>query len=70
MDKRVFIALKQDIIRLKEAAQDAVMLAGKYKSHMGLIDQEELARLSNVANGTGFNPAEFDMTDRNGEQGR
>jgi len=53
---------------LKELLQDAVALAGKYKSEMGVIDQEELARLSKAANGSAYNPKDFDMRDLNGEQ--
>lgn len=56
--------------QLKELLQDAVSLAGKYKKEMGVLDQEELARLSKAANGTAYNPKDFDMTPINGEQGR
>lgn len=53
---------------LKENLQDAVALATKYKSNMGLIDQEELARLGAKVNGQSYNPKDFDMADHNGEQ--
>lgn len=60
----------EQIKRIKEALQDAVMLAGKYKIHMGIIDQEELSRLNSMAFGTKHNSADFDLTDYNGEQAR
>jgi len=53
---------------LKESLQDAVALAGKHKSNMGQLDQEELARLNARANGSAFNAKDWDLTDRNGEQ--
>ncbi|WP_443945586.1 hypothetical protein ACJVDH_00310 [Pedobacter sp. AW1-32] len=62
------IALQRQVHELKENLQDAVALAGKYKPNMGMIDQEELARLSKQANGSAYNPKEFDMSDKNGEQ--
>lgn len=62
------IALQRENKLLKEHLQDAVQLAGKFKREMGVIDQEELARLSAKANGAAFNPRDFDMADRNGEQ--
>ncbi|RQO79154.1 hypothetical protein DBR40_05385 [Pedobacter sp. KBW01] len=62
------IALQRENKLMKEHLQDAVMLAGKYKNNMGVIDQEELARLDAKANGKVFNVRDFDMADRNGEQ--
>lgn len=62
------IALQRQVRELKENLQDAVSLAGKYKLHMGMIDQEELARLDSKANGKVFNVKDFDVADRNGEQ--
>lgn len=60
--------LQKQVRSLKECLQDAVALAGKYKREMGVLDQEELARLSNAATGSAYNPADFDLRDRNGEQ--
>lgn len=62
------LAQERQVRELKENLQDAVALAGKFKREMGVIDQEELARLSSKANGSAYNPKEFDMADRNGEQ--
>lgn len=62
------IILERENKNLREHLQDAVMLAGRYKKEMGLTDQEELERLSAKANGTRFNPKDFDVADRNGEQ--
>ncbi len=64
------IHLQRENRELKEHLQDAVSLLNKYKTQMGLIDQEELARLEAKANGTRFNPnANNDLRDYNGEQG-
>ena len=62
------VVLQRQVRDLKENLQDAVALAGRYKREMGTIDQEELAKLSKAANGTAYNPADFDMRDKNGEQ--
>ncbi|RZJ91588.1 MAG: hypothetical protein EOO20_04700 [Chryseobacterium sp.] len=62
------VILQRQVRELKENLQDAVSLAGRHKHNMGVIDQEELARLSKQANGSAYNPKEFDMADRNGEQ--
>lgn len=62
------VILQRQVRELKEHLQDAVSLAGKYKLHMGMIDQEELARLDAKANGKAFNVKDFDVADRNGEQ--
>lgn len=64
------VILQRQVRELKENLQDAVALAGKYKPNMGMIDQEELARLSKQANGTPYRAADFNMEDVNGEQGR
>lgn len=60
---------QRQVRELKENLQDAVMLASKYKSNMGIIDQEELARLSNRANGTAYNAKDWEQKETNGEQG-
>ncbi|AZI25720.1 hypothetical protein EA772_10325 [Pedobacter sp. G11] len=62
------IILQRQVRELKETLQDAVSLAAKYKGNMGIIDQEELARLSKQANGSAYNLKDFDLADRNGEQ--
>lgn len=62
------VTLQRQVRELKENLQDAVALAGKYKPNMGMIDQEELARLDGKANGKAFNVKDFDVADRNGEQ--
>lgn len=62
------VILERQVRELKENLQDAVALAARHKHNMGVIDQEELARLSKQANGSAYNPKEFDMADRNGEQ--
>lgn len=64
------IAQERQVRELKENLQDAVALARKFKREMGVIDQEELARLSSKANGTPFRASDFNMDDVNGEQGR
>lgn len=48
------IILQRQVRELKETLQDAVSLAAKYKGNMGIIDQEELARLSKQANGSAY----------------
>lgn len=62
------VALQRENKQLKEQLQDAVALACKFKREMGVIDQEELDRLSATANGTSFNAKNWDLADRNGEQ--
>ncbi|RZK72941.1 MAG: hypothetical protein EOO85_18445 [Pedobacter sp.] len=62
------IALQRQVRELKEHLQDAVALASKYKPHMGMIDQEELARISAPVTGVRFDAKAFDVADRNGEQ--
>lgn len=62
------IALQRQNRDLKEHLQDAVMLAGKFKREMGVVDQEELDRLNAKANGTSYNPKSWDLADKNGEQ--
>ena len=62
--------LQRENKQLKEYLQDAVALAAKYKREMGNTDQEELARLSAPVSGIKFNPLDFDLTCKNGEQGR
>ena len=62
------VTQQRQVRELKENLQDAVMLASKYKNNMGIIDQEELARLNAKANGVTYNPTDFDMACRNGEQ--
>jgi hypothetical protein len=58
----------KELRQLKEHLQDAVMLAGKYKREMGVLDQEELARLDKVANGAAYNAKDWDFRCTNGEQ--
>jgi len=62
------IALQRANKELKENLQEAVALASKFKREMGVIDQEDLARLNKAATGAVYNPADFDLRDRNGEQ--
>jgi len=62
------VALQRKVRELTENLQDAVALAGKHKSNMGQLDQEELARLNARANGSSFNAKDWDTQDRNGEQ--
>lgn len=62
------VALQRENKLLKEYLQDAVALANKQKSNMGLIDQEELDRLNAKANGKTYLPKNWDFTDKNGEQ--
>lgn len=62
------IVLQRENRLLKEHLQDAVALATKQKSNMGLIDQEELSRLNAKANGQAYIPKNWDFTDKNGEQ--
>ncbi len=62
------IALQRENRELKEQLQDAIALAGKYKPHMGLVDQEELARVSAKVTGAAYRSKDWDVQDRNGEQ--
>ena len=63
------VTQQRQVRELKENLQDAVMLASKYKSNMGIIDQEELARLNAKANGVTYNAKDWRQNDHNGEQG-
>ncbi|WP_285011252.1 hypothetical protein [Pedobacter faecalis] len=60
--------LQREVRTLKEDLQDAITLASKYKPHMGLIDQEELARVGAKVTGASYNAKDWDLTDKNGEQ--
>lgn len=62
------VVLERKVRELTELLQDAVALATRHKNNMGVIDQEELDRLNAKANGTAFNPKNWDLADRNGEQ--
>ena len=59
---------EEQIKIIKEALQDALLLAEKYKNNMGIIDQEELSRLKSMTFGTKHNPADWILNDYNGEQ--
>ena len=63
------VTQQRHVRELKENLQDAVMLASKYKNNMGIIDQEELARLNAKANGVAYNAKDWCQNDHNGEQG-
>ena len=61
--------LKRENQDLKDLLFDlSGMVIGKDKKNFGLTEQEIVARVTAVVGGVRFNPLDFDMSCKNGEQ--
>ncbi|HYH13987.1 MAG TPA: hypothetical protein VD794_02135 [Flavisolibacter sp.] len=68
--KQQILQLQKQNRDLKEVLFDLVLAMGKYTKEMGLTDQEIYSKAKSMTTGSAHNPADFDFTCKNGEQGR